>query len=95
MVKAASSSTSFVTVAAFDTVLLAKSSKKKRGCVCATEIIWGFSSIGIIWPNLSTTSVCPVGDIASVKDGSTSLPSTMNLVWYLWVTLSPDAAWVL
>ena len=80
VVKAASSSTLFDIVAALDVVLLAKSSKKKRGCVCATEIICGFSFIGIICPNLSTTSVCPVGEIASVKDGSTSLPSTINLV---------------
>ena len=91
---AASSKTSFVTVAAFDTVLFAKSSKKNKGCVWATEIICGFSSIGMICPNLSTTRVCPVGEIASVKDGSTSLPSTINFVWYLWVTLSPEAACV-
>ena len=84
----------FDIVAALEVVLFAKSSKKKRGCVWATEMICGFSSIGMIWPNRSTTNVCPVGEIASVKDGSTSLPSTINLVWYLCVTLSPDAAWV-
>ena len=48
----------------------------------------------MIWPKRSTTNVCPVGEIASVSDGWTSLPSTINLVWYLCVTLSPDAAWV-
>ena len=82
VVKAASSKTVDSTVAAFETVLLDKSSKKNNGCVWATEIIWGFSLIGMIWPKRSTTNVCPVGEIASVSDGWTSLPSTINLVWY-------------
>ena len=60
----------FDIVAALEVVLFAKSSKKNNGCVWATEMIWGFSSIGIICPNLSTTNVWPVGDIASVGNFS-------------------------
>ena len=92
--KAASSKTVDSTVAAFETVLLDKSSRKNRGWVWATEIICGFSLIGIIWPKRSTTKVWPVGEIASVREGWTSRPSTMNFVWYLWVAWSPEAAWV-